>query len=487
MREVTPVALRTPAEFRASLQDGRAVYFEGERVADITQHPEIRVGIDTAALDYAITEDPANHSFAVATGLDGKPCSRFLTLPRSGEELLLRCQLVEKGSRMACGFPPFAKEGGADALNGLNIVVHHIDQQLGTEYAQRMAAFRRHLQQGDLSISVTMTDVKGNRTLRPAQQRDPDLYLRIVERRPDGIVVRGAKAHISSAPYTNELMVLPTRAMRAEEADYAVAFAVPPNTRGVHIVCRRPGGMNRSPEDFPVSTRFDVLEAMVIFDDVFVPWERVFMAGEWQFAGAVAVTFSNFHRVTAATYKYPFAELMVGAAHLIAEQNGLGSVTHVRDKIAFLVMYAETIRALAQAACLAPRRDEPSGAVHPDVTLGNAAKFFFADNYHQAVKAVQDIAGGLTITQPFARDWENPTLRPLLDKYLAGSGGTAERIAVFRLIRDMVASDMGGFWEITTLHAEGSLATERMAMYGSADFERYRAAALRAARGGKDA
>ena len=477
------MGLRTPDQFRNSLKDGRVVYYKGKRVEDVTAHPVLKIGVDSSAVDYELTENPAWTELAVVTdGPEGEPYSRFFLPPRSPEDLLRRRKLVEVGSRICFGFPPFAKEGGSDAVNALAILTAHCDQAHGTPYAQRLEAFRRYLQREDLSISITMTDVKGDRMLRPSQQADPDLYVRKVRKAEGGMIVRGAKAHITTAPYTNEFCVLPTRAMTEADRDYALSFAIPANTPGIRILARS-GPWEEGLVDYPVANRASMVEGLVIFDDVFVPEERVFLDGEWPFAGPLAAMFANYHRVTAAAYKYPFAELLVGTAQLAAESNGIERVPHVRDKIAWLVMYAESILALSETACHKAIQDPLTGLFYPDPVVGNASKFFFADNYHQAVKAVQDIAGGIAVTIPSEQDWNNPETQPYLEKYLAGSQKTSaeDRFKIIHLVKDLVASELGGFWEVTAIHAEGSLAAERLAIYAHADMKRYRAAALRAA------
>ena len=475
------MGLRTPEQFRSSLRDGRTVYYKGKRVDDVTTHPVLQVGVDSSAVDYELAENPETRELAVITPPHGEAYSRFFLPPRSPEDLLRRRKLAETGSRICFGFPPFAKEGGSDAVNAVAILAAHCDAANQTPYAQRLEAFRRYLQREDLSISITMTDVKGDRALRPSQQADPDLYVRKVRRVDGGIIVRGAKAHITTAPYTNEFCVLPTRAMAEADRDYAISFAIPANTKGIRIIARS-GPWEEGLVDYPVANRAAMIEGLVIFDDVFVPDDRIFLEGEWQFAGPLAAMFANYHRVTAAAYKYPFAELLVGAAQLAAESNGIERVAHVRDKIAWLVMYSESILALSEAACLKAHQDPLTSLYYPDPVMGNAAKFFFADNYHQAVKAVQDIAGGIVATVPSEHDWNNPETRGDLEKYLAGSQklSAEDRFKIIHLVKDLVASELGGFWEVTSLHAEGSLAAERLATYAHADMKRYRAAALRA-------
>lgn len=475
------MGLRSPKEFEASLRDDRRVYYNGERVQDVTSHQHLRIGVGTARVEYELAENPTYRDVCTVVRDDGELYSRYLQSPRTAADLLARREVVELGARYALGFPPFAKDGGSDALNAASVASAHLDKELGTGYHVRVEAFRRFLQDGDLSLAVAMTDVKGDRSLRPSQQEHPDYYLHIVERRPDGIVVRGAKAHITSAPHTNEVLVLPTRAMTREDADYAVAFAVPVNSPGITVVARPGAALDEF--DFPVSSRFDMWEGLVIFDNVFVPTDRIFLAGEWQFAGLYTGMFANFHRFTASCYKYASGELLVGAAQCIAEYNGIDRAPHVREKIAWLAMYAETIHGLTLAAASSPVTDPLTGVCYPDPVLGNAVKFYFADNYHTAIKQVQDLAGGLTVTAPMARDIFHPELAPLIEHYL-GAGAKApalERLRMFKFIRDFTAGDTGGLWQVTSIHAEGSLAAEKLAVYREADLDRYRRLARRAA------
>ena len=464
-KEVLIVGLRTPAQFRESLRDGREVWIGGQRIDDVTEHPALKVGVETACIDYAVSEDQSCRSFAVVR--DGTDMySRYFLAPRSIEDLLLRRRLIEECSRRAYGVVPLAKDAGSDGLNALSIIAPKIDRDKGTEYASRVEAFRRYLQRRDLSVALAMTDPKGDRTRRPWQQVRPDYYLRVIERRTGGMVVRGAKFHVSTAPYTNELLVLPTRAMTESDREFAVAFAVPVNTPGIVIVARASHEARDHPDEHPVSSRYALIEGTVVFRDVFVPEDRVFLCGEWEWAGRLVEMFANFHRFTAAAYKYPALCLLVGTAAWIAICNGTDRVPHIRDKIVGLLAYAETVRALSLAAAVDARVDGDTGIHIPNPLTGNLAKLYFAEHFHSAVRALQDVAGGLTVTAPHIVDWEHPYLHELLEPFLGGPNGITaeERFRAFKLVRDLVASDFGGFWEVATIHAEGSIAAERLAI-----------------------
>jgi 4-hydroxybutyryl-CoA dehydratase/vinylacetyl-CoA-Delta-isomerase len=232
--------------------------------------------------------------------------------------------------------------------------------------------------------------------------------------------------------------------------------------------------------DYPFSSSIFFADAVVIFDDVFVPIEKVFMDGEWRFSGDMAYAFGNSHRLFADSYKYVELEILVGAAALIAEYNGLEKIPHVQDKLAWLTMYCEAVEALAEQACVKCIKEPGSDLVYPNPMYSNVTKYFYADNYHQAIKHVLDIAGGLVATIPSSKDFLNPETRPLLEKYLGGKAGipTEHRLRAFRLIRDLSS----GWHGTLTIHGEGSLATQRMSVLALADLDRYKAAARRVAR-----
>ncbi len=455
--------LRTPADYLASLRDGRRVYYRGRRVEDVTAHPVIGLAARHAAIDYQMAEDPRHRDLAVVEGV-----SRYFVPPRDAGDLLARSRLIETATRLGGTLVVLIKEIGTDALFGLAIVAQEMDRRLGTAYGARVRAFHDRCAREDLALAVAQTDVKGDRALGPAEQAGrghPDAYLRIVDERSDGIVVRGAKTHTSYTPNVNEVIVLPTRAMSEADRDYAVAFAVPVNTPGVKLVTSPFGGHleERSPFEFPITARHKMVETTTIFEDVFVPWERVFLCREHQFAGPLALGFVEFHRFTAISYKLPLVDALVGAAQLLADYNGIARAAHVRDKLIQLIAYAETLRALTHHAALMAKERTP-GIYVPDALVTNMAKWHFAHNYHHAVQHVQDIAGGLLVTGPGAEDVESPEIGPLIERYYGGRAGVSgrERLAAINFVKDLTSSDYGGYQEVLAIHAEGSLEAEKL-------------------------
>ena len=475
------MALRTAQAYLSGLRDGRVVYFRGERVQDVTAHPVLGLGAAHTALDFHLAEDPAYRDLVVVTDPDTREAiSRYFLIPRRAEDLLQRSALIETVTRAGDTFVPLVKEIGTDALFALMIVGAELARS-GTPYLDRIRRFYAHCRDGDLTMAGAQTDVKGDRSLRPHQQPNPDTYVRVVEERPDGIVVRGAKAHTTNAVFADEILVLPTRALGPEDRACAVAFAVPANAPGLRFIASPRGFGATSPFDNPLSAPRKTVESLTVFDDVFVPWERVFLNGEWPAAGILAKTFVEFHRFTAISYKPPQIELLLGAAALLAEYNGIAAAGHVRDKLAQLAMYLETVRGLTKAAAHGCRMRE--GIAVPDVALTNAAKYYFAWHYHEMARAVQDIAGGLVVTGPVEEDWQNPVVRTDLERFLTGARGTGaeERLRAINLVRDLTASDLGGYLEVLAIHAEGSLETQKLTVLMDVDLEPYKAYAKRVA------
>jgi 4-hydroxybutyryl-CoA dehydratase/vinylacetyl-CoA-Delta-isomerase len=464
------MGLKTPEQYKQSLRDGRAVFFRGEKVTDVTTHPVIGLAVDHACIDYQMTEDPAWRELAVIKDGAGE-YSRYFHLPRNGADLLKRSELIAAATREGATLVVLIKEIGTDALFALHIIGERLAAAGHPDYRERIQKYHRHCRDNDLAIAVAQTDVKGDRSLGPTAQDHPDYYVRVVEQRPDGVVVRGAKVHTSVSTNTNEVIVLPTRAMRAEDQAYAIAFALPINTPGLKLIASPHGSAPKDPFEHPISARHKMMETLTVFDDVFVPNERIFLNGEIDFAGLLALTFVRFHRFTAVSYKLPLLELMAGAGAAIAEANGIARAAHVRDKLTHLAAYHTTVRGLIEHAAATCTIED--GLAVPNTLITNVAKFHFAHNYHQAVQIVQDLAGGILVTGPAAEDFTSEATRAYVTKYLGGAKGhdAEKRIRLLNLIADLTASDYGGYQEVLAVHAEGGFEAEKLQAYREYDFK----------------
>jgi 4-hydroxybutyryl-CoA dehydratase/vinylacetyl-CoA-Delta-isomerase len=455
------MSLITPQAFRESLNDGRVVYYKGEKVENVATHPDLGVCVDLAAIDYEMGEDPKYRDMAVVTDPEtGEDISRYYYKPQNAEDLLKAHELIVTSSTLGDGYIPLAHDIGADALNAINITANIVGNQ---DYIDRIENYRKVLQQEDLATCAAVTDVKGNRFLRPSDtgQAHPDFYVHKVGQNEKGIIVRGAKVHITGAAYSNDIIAIPCRAMTEEDADYAVAFAIPANTKGIRQVCR-PFRSHIGPLEFPIDRPLRVhTDSLIIFDDVLVPWERVFLCGEWQHAATMVYNFALMHRRTGCSYRIPLSEQLVGVGAAIAEYNGISKAPHVRDKLTDLIIYLETLKALSKTACydFVMR----GGLAVPNPIATNMAKYHFAHNYHDVVKTVQDLAGGLTVTAPSYKDYQLPELNADIDKYLQGvkEVSTENRLRMFDLIRRITTADL----ETICLHGEGSPMAERMTIF----------------------
>lgn len=472
--------IRTPEQYVESLKDGRVIYLDGERIPDITKHPKFWGSINGVAMSYVLASDPKWRD-VITVEEDGERIMFLWVQPKSVEDLLRRREVYKAAHHTGARLPGM----GPDAMAAAGVVAARMDKELGTHYTEAVEDYRQHLKKTDPAITGAITDVKGNRALRPsAQEQHKDFYVRVIDRQKDGIIVRGAKVHISATPTCNELIVSPCRAHREEDKDYAVVFATPVNAPGIKLLTQPSllygQGEEQVQWDWPNSGRGGgVSECLIVFDDVFVPWNRVFMCGEWQFSRDQAWLFGVFHRLYGTCGRAIEADNMVGVAALIAEYNGLERYPHIQEKLAWLAMHAQCIEMLAQAGCEHPEVYPELGLVAPSITYTNIAKYMYANDHHEMSKLLADIAGGLAADTFSYKDWMNPEERPYLEKYLAGKAGipTEHRLRLLRLVKDMVS----GRGSAAVIHTEGSLAAQKMALYAYGDWPRYKALAKRLA------
>jgi 4-hydroxybutyryl-CoA dehydratase/vinylacetyl-CoA-Delta-isomerase len=468
------MALRTADEYKLGLKDNRNVYIMGKQVPDVTEDPYIKVGVETAAFDFLMGHDPALQEIAVMKDPEtGEEISAYFEVPDTPESVARRHELVKTACYFADNALPFVKDVGTDIINAFTAVARIMGNKT---YEKRINEYRWYCARNDLSMSGAVTDVKGDRSQSPSEQKTPDYYLRVVDETQDEIVVSGAKAHITASSYTDEILVMPTRNMTEAEADYAVAFAVPVNTQGITQICR-PSFRYEDKYHFPTPRpKGGHVEALVIFDNVRVPKERVFMLREWQFAQYLAYAFSAFHRYTAVTYKIPILEFMTGVGMLAAEANGVEKASHVRDHFINMIRYTETTKALAKAALMDPENFGGSGLYVAKCLTSNMAKLYFASNFHDFVRNIQDISGGLVVTQPTYQDWEHAELKPYLERYMGGAGPftAEERLKLMSMLHHLVASDFAGWHEVCTVHAEGSFAAQKMMLGLEAPIDMYK-------------
>jgi 4-hydroxybutyryl-CoA dehydratase/vinylacetyl-CoA-Delta-isomerase len=450
----------TADRYYQSLQDGRVVYERGRLVESVVDHPVLGLAIRHGAIDYRMAEDPRWRALAVVDGPDG-PYSRYFMKPQSARDLKQRRDLIALACELGGTIPPLIHEIGTDALFGLMQALAQAGAA-GTQYLARVEAFWRAAAREDWALAVSQTDPKGDRSRRPSDQDHAETYLRIVDRDAQGIRIRGTKVHTSVAVNAHWLIVLPTRAMRPQDEAWAVACAVPVNAPGVSLHASPYLNGPHNEWERPIAARHRMVESIVRFDDVFVPWDYVFLAGEHDLAGPLARAFVEFHRFTAVSYKLPLLTALTGTASLLADYNGIRRAPHVQQALGDLALYETTVRALLDNAA---DRGEPvaPGLFRPHPTIVNLAKHYFATGLHEAMFHVQNIAGGLLVTAPAAEEWARNDTAEWLDKAFSGHAvGGRERLQAMHLAADLTASDLAAYHQVLAVHAEGSIQAERM-------------------------
>nr|WP_201796918.1 4-hydroxyphenylacetate 3-hydroxylase N-terminal domain-containing protein [Thermoplasma sp. Kam2015] len=453
-----------------SLDDGRVVYYKGMNVKNVADHPQLGTAVKHASLIYKWQQDEKYRDMLVYQDREYGEISSFYKIPRKTEDLLDRFNLIYKTTRMGRGTFNIIQAIGSDAIFALLIAAKEIDSRLGTTYFNRIEKFYRYVAENDLALAVAQTDMKGDRSLRPSEQSDPDMYVHIVKRSNDGIVVRGAKAHTTQGPVANEIIVIPTRAMTKDDADYAVAFAVPANAKGLKMISKPEKAVESANDDpwFIMGRENVETESITIFDDVFVPWDRVFLAGEWQYAGFVAVMFPTFHRFTAIAYRTGMADLLVGLGKLLAEFNGVDDKSHIRRDVVEIIKYKELLRSTGYLAAYESKADPATGIQIPDKVITNVGKLVANENYMDVIKHLVDVAGGLAATLPSSKDFENPDEMKYLSKYMTGKKGTdsVTRSRIISLTKEIISS-FGALFSTAMIHAEGSIEASILELYRS--------------------
>lgn len=475
-----PIA--TGAQYLESLRNrGLVVYLFGERVTEPVDHPIIRPSINAVAKTYDLAAtDPA-----LATAVSpytGGPVNRFLHIATSANDLVLQNRMQRRLGQLTgtC----FQRCVGMDAFNALHSVTHEIDAGHGTQYHRRLIEFLTTMQRLNLVVGGAMTDVKGDRSLAPHQQADPDLHLRIVRRSEAGVWVSGAKAHQTGCLNSHWLIVMPTLRLGPKDRDYAVAGAIPVDAPGLTYVYGRQSCDTRSaePDDLDQgNARFSGQEALIIFEDVFIPADRLFMDGEVEFAAMLVERFTCYHR-RSYVCKTGVGDVLIGAAAAIAEANGVAKASHIRDKLVEMTHLNETVFGTGMAASHLATTTA-SGAVLPDDMLANVCKHHVTTVPYQLGRLAQDLAGGLVATLPSAPDFRHPEIGPKLLKYLRGNPAvsTEDRVRLLRLIENMTMGRNAVGYLTESMHGAGSPQAQRIQIERGADLETKKALARKLA------
>ncbi len=462
----------TSEEYIKSLNDGRIIYYRGEPVKNVSEHKYLSVPVKHASSIYNLQQS-TEYKDLLCVENNGNTISKFYRIPVNSQELMERHELIYETTRLGRGQFNIVKAIGTDALFALLFVAKRIDEKHKTSYYERVKKFFDYAAMNDLSLSLAQTDVKGNRSLRPSEQEDPDMYVHIIKRDEKGIYVSGAKAHTTQSVASNEIIVIPTRNMSINDKDYAVAFSVPANTKGITMIARPLKEVETTLNDnLSVIGKENIeVETVTIFDNVFVPNERIFMSGEYEFAGLLASMFPTFHRFTAISYRAAMADFLLGVGKLLADYNGIGDKSNIKRNMASLISYKEILKATAIASSQTFMYDKISDIAVPNIVFTNVGKLYANQNYTDVIKNIVDIAGGLVATLPASEDFDNPDERKYLLKYLKGRNEkeTMDRMHLFQTLREFISS-LGSLYLAGMIHAEGSIEASILEMYRSYDY-----------------
>ena len=474
------MGLKTKSQYIESLRKMKpTVYMFGEKIANVVDNPRLRAAIEATGATYELAEmDKYRDLIVTQSPLINEPINRFTLPPSSVEDLVARVKINRVlGNRVGTCHQRCT---GLDCLSALAIVTYDIDKKHKTNYYDRFQEFLKYMQKNDYTANAGVTDVKGDRSLSPHEQPDKDMYLRVVERRDDGMVVRGAKAHQTGSISSHEIIVLPTRALGEGDEDYAVAFAVPTDSPGlIHVVGRSTLDTRELDGCDIGNVRYSKYCPTVIFDDVFVPWDRVFMCGEVEFAVEMVARFSAFHRQSHGGCKSGRIDCMVGAALTMVDYSGTGKAGQLKQKVIDMIHRAETLYGCSLTASY-EGREEPSGTYFIDPVLANASKIHEGRELSEVARLLVDIAGGFVSDLPSDRDVENPEIGGLLKKYLKGVSDVPveDRIKMYRFIEKLVMESAD---TVSDIHGGGSPEAHRITIYRESDLDSKKRAAKRLA------
>jgi 4-hydroxybutyryl-CoA dehydratase/vinylacetyl-CoA-Delta-isomerase len=460
------MALKTAEQYEESLRNlNFKVYLQGELVKNPVDHPIIRPSMNSVKMTYELAQDPQYQDLMLATShLTGEKVNRFCHLHQSTEDLVkkVKMQRLLGQKTAAC----FQRCVGMDAINAVDSVTFEMDTKLGTKYHERFNAFLLKMQEEDWTVDGAMTDPKGDRSLSPSKQVDPDLFVHVVEKREDGIVVSGAKAHQTGAINSHMILVMPTIAMGKDDADYAVSFVAPADAQGIFYIYGRQSCDTRKLEggDIDVGNKqFGGHEALMVFDNVFIPWENVFMCGEYEFSGALVERFAGYHRQSYGGCKVGVGDVLIGAAALAADYNGAGKASHIKDKLIEMVHLNETLYACG-IACSSEGHKTASGNYIIDLLLANVCKQNITRLPYEIARLAEDIAGGLMVTMPSEKDLRSPEIGKVVEKYFRGVAdvSTEDRMRILRLIENITLGTAAVGYRTESMHGAGSPQAQRI-------------------------
>ena len=459
-------------QYKESLKKLKPViYCNGRMIENVVDDPMTAPHVNSAAMTYELAFDPEYEDLMTVTShFTGKKINRFTHVHQSVEDLVKKVKMTRMiGQKTGTCFQRCV---GFDAMNASFITTYKIDKKYGTDYHERLKNYMMYVQENDLMVAGSMTDPKGDRSKKPGQQVDPDMFVHIVEKREDGIVVRGAKAHQTGMVNSHEMLILPTTNLGPEDADYAVAAAIPVDAPGVvHIFGRQTNENRRLEGDIDTgNAEYAIVggETLTVLNDVFVPWDKVFMCGEYDLAQEFVETFASYHRQNYGGCKVGVADVIIGATAAMAEYNGCPKASHIKDKLVEMTFLAEQMHCTS-IACSAMGHKTEAGSYYVDTLLANTVKLSCTKTMYEISRLAHDIAGGFIATLPYEADYRSDDCHGYIDKYFAADAKykTEDRIRMARLLENMT----GGTALAESMHGAGSPQAMRVMIQRETNWE----------------
>ena len=475
------MALMTGEQYIESIRNmNMEVYMFGKKVDCPADDPILRPSLNSVRMTYDLAQRPEYQDLMTAISpYTGERVNRFTHIHQSTDDLIrkVKMQRLLGQQTAAC----FQRCVGMDAFNAVFSSTYEIDKKYHTSYHENFVKFLTYVQKNDLTVDGAMTDPKGDRAKAPHEQADPDLFLRVVERRPDGVVVRGAKCHQTGALNSHEIIVMPTIAMGPDDKDYAISFAVPMNAKGIFMVIGRQSCDTRKYEGTELdvgNAEFGGVEALTVFNDVFVPNDRIFLNGETEFAGMIVERFAGYHRQSYGGCKTGVGDVLIGAAAVAADYNGVAKASHVKDKLIEMTHLNETLYACG-IACSAEGHQTESGNYIIDLLLANVCKQNVTRFPYEITRLAEDIAGGLVVTAPAEADLRSPEIGAVVEKYFKGvtNVSTESRLRILRLIENLCLGTAAVGYRTESLHGAGSPQAQRIMIARQGNLEHKKALA----------
>ncbi len=466
--------LKTPKEYLESIKRPINLYMFGEKVKEFWNHPIIKPSINTVMKIYELAQiDEYKELMTAKSHLTGETINRFTHIHQSVDDLIKKVKMQRLlGQKTACCFQRCV---GFDTANALYSVTYEMDKKNNTNYHERFKKYWIEVQTQDLMVDGAMTDTKGDRSKRPKDQPDPDAFLHIVDENDEGIIVRGAKVHQTGFLNSHRAIVMPTLSLRPGEEEYAVSFGIDTNTDGITLIYGRQSCDTRKLENEKLDIgnfKYGGQEIFVVFNNVFIPNENIFMKGEIEFAGELVNRFAGFHRQSYGGCKVGVGDVLIGAAALISEYNGTQNASHIKDKLVEMIHLNETLYSCG-IACSSLGFQREAGNYEMDMLLANVCKQNVTRFPYEIGRLAEDLAGGMICTMPSEADINSKEIGPLIEKYLTTCEGICaeDRFKLLRFIENLTMGVASVSYRTESMHGAGSPQAQRIMISRQANFE----------------